>query len=327
MHVSGGGIREAPALVDSTCASAPARRTPTSARSAPVAMQSLWMLVAGLAFALMGVFVKIASPHFTTAELVFWRSVVQIAVAWSMLRHAGVPVRTPRLGMHVHRGVAGFVSLFMFFYALATLPVATAMTLNYSSPLFLAILLAALARERPDAKLVGTVLLGFAGVVLLLQPTFAADQWWPGLIGLASGAISAVAYWNVRELVRAKEPEARVVYYFGVFAFAGSLVWMAPQRWQAPGAGTWWMLAGVGGLGALGQLAMTRAYGQGSTLVTAALSYSGIVFSSAIGIAWFGDLLSWPAWIGIALIVAAGILAVQLRPDRREDAASPVTND
>lgn len=290
-------------------------------------MQSLWMLAAGLAFALMGVFVKLASPHFATAELVFWRALVQTAVAYAMLRHAGLPVRTKRLGMHVHRGVAGFVSLFMFFYALTALPVATAMTLNYSSPLFLAVLLAALAREKPGAALVGTVLVGFAGVVLLLQPAFAADQWWPGLIGLASGAISAVAYWNVRELVRAEEPETRVVFYFGLFALLGALVWMAPQRWHAPSADTWWMLAGVGGLGAMGQLAMTRAYGHGATLVTAALSYSGIVFSSIIGIAWFGDLLTWPAWIGIALIVAAGILAVYLGPDRGANAAAQVTND
>ena len=127
-----------------------------------------------------------------------------MAVAWALLRQAGTPCARTRLGMHVHRGVAGFVSLFMFFYALTALPVATAMTLNYSSPLFLAILLTVLARERPGAKLVGTVLLGFAGVVLLLQPTFAADQWRAGLIGLVSGAISAVAYWNVRELVRAR---------------------------------------------------------------------------------------------------------------------------
>jgi drug/metabolite transporter (DMT)-like permease len=290
-------------------------------------MQSLWMLAAGLAFALMGVFVKLASAHFATAELVLWRALVQMAVAWALLRHARLPVRTRRLGMHVHRGVAGFVSLFMFFHALTELPVATAMTLNYSSPLFLAVLLTALARERPGWKLVGTVLLGFVGVVLLLRPTFAADLWWPGLIGLASGAISAVAYWNVRQLVRANEPESRVVFYFGLFALAGALVWMAPQRWHAPSADTWWMLVGVGGLGALGQVAMTRAYGQGSTLVTAALSYSGIVFSSVIGIAWFGDLLSWPAWLGIALIVAAGILAVHLRPGTRADAAPQVTND
>jgi drug/metabolite transporter (DMT)-like permease len=299
------------------------------ARRAPVrpAMPSLWMLVAGLAFALMGVFVKIASAHFATAELVFWRAIVQIAVAYAMLRHAGHAVRTRRLGMHVHRGVAGFVSLFMFFFALTELPVATAMTLNYSSPLFLVILVAALAREKPGAKLIATVFLGFCGVVLLLRPTFAADHWWPGLVGLASGAVSAIAYWNVRELVHAQEPEERVVFYFGVFAFLGSFVWMAPQTWHSPSSGTWWMLAGVGGLGALGQVAMTRAYGRGSTLVAGALSYSGIVFSSIIGIAWFGDLLSWQAWTGIALIVVAGILAVLMSPDRERDAGAQVAND
>ena len=113
------------------------------------------MLVAGLAFALMGVFVKVASAHFATAELVFWRALVQTLVAWALLAHAGLPVRTQRLGMHVHRGVAGFVSLFMFFYSLTALPVATAMTLNYSSPLFLAILIAVLLRERLDAKQIG----------------------------------------------------------------------------------------------------------------------------------------------------------------------------
>jgi S-adenosylmethionine uptake transporter len=290
-------------------------------------MQSLWMLAAGLAFALMGVFVKLAAEFHTAAELVFWRSLAQIAVAWALLRHAGLAVRTTRLGMHVHRGVAGFASLFTFFYALTALPVATAMTLNYSSPVFLAVLLTVLARERPGWKLVATVLLGFAGVALLLQPTFDDALWWPGMVGLVSGAISAIAYWNVRELVRADEPEARVVFYFGLFALLGSLVWMAPQPWHPPTRDSAWLLAGVGSLGAFGQVAMTRAYGHGSTLVTAALSYSGIVFASIVGIAVFGDRLPLIAWIGIVLIVAAGIAAVMLRPERREDAAAQVTSD
>ena len=133
-------------------------------------MQSLWMLAAGLAFSLMGAFVKLGAEHFSAAELVFYRSLVQMAGAYAMLARAGGTVKTKRFGMHVHRGVSGFVSLFMFFYALTTLPVATAMTLNYSSPLFLALLLTFLARERPGGMLIGTVLLGFAGVLLLLRP-------------------------------------------------------------------------------------------------------------------------------------------------------------
>ena len=72
---------------------------------------------------------------------------------------------------------------------------------------------------------------------------------------------------------------------------------------------------------------MTRAYGKGRTLVTAALSYSGIVFSSALGIVVFADVLPWPAWIGMGLIVTAGIIAVQLQPGAQKSAAPQVTND
>ena len=72
---------------------------------------------------------------------------------------------------------------------------------------------------------------------------------------------------------------------------------------------------------------MTRAYGKGSTLVTAALSYSGIVFSSVLGILLWKDVLPLPAWIGMALIVAAGIIAVQLQPGPRKEPASQITND
>jgi len=290
-------------------------------------MQSLWMLAAGLCFALMGACVKLGAPHFDTAEMVFWRSVFSMAVTAVLLARAGLTVRTMRLGMHVHRGVAGFVSLFMFFYSLTQLPVATAMTLNYTSPLFVALLFTWLARERPRRGLAVAVAVGFVGAVLLLRPTITAEQVFPAAVGLASGALSAVAYWNVRQLVRAQEPEQRVVFYFATFCGAGALVWMLPNAWHPVTTKTAPILAGIGAFGTLGQLAMTRAYGKGPAIVTAALSYSGIVFSSVLGIVLFSETLPLVAWIGIALIVAAGIIAVRLQPQTRADPAPQVRND
>jgi S-adenosylmethionine uptake transporter len=290
-------------------------------------MQSLWMLVAGLAFALMGVCVKWAAPHFAAAELVFYRALVQVVFAYALLARQGLSIRTPHFGMHVHRGVAGFVSLFTFFYALTTLPVATAVTLSYTSPVFLTILLAWFARERLGPPLIATIGLGFAGCALLLQPTFAEGQTWPALVGLSSGFMSAVAYWNIRVLVRNDEPAARIVFYFGICALLGALLWMAPQAWHVPTPADALPIAGLGIFGVIGQFAMTRAYGHGRALVTAALSYSGVVFSSMLGIVFFGDLLAAASWVGMALVVAAGIIAVQLQPGARKEPASQLTND
>lgn len=288
-------------------------------------MQSLWMVVAGLMFALMGVCVKIASADFTAAEMVFWRSLLSMAATSLLLHRAGHSVRTSRFGMHAHRGVSGFASLFMFFYALTALPVATATALNYTSPLFVAVLFTWLARERMRPMLGAAVALGFVGAVMLLRPTVTPAQVGPALVGLASGALSAVAYWNVRKLVQADEPEERVVFYFALFSAAGALVWMVPQDWTpitlANAAG----LAGVGVFGTAGQLSMTRAYGKGPAVVAAALSYSGIVFAAILGAAIFGDRLPLVAWLGIALIVAAGIVAVQVQPVTRTP--PQVTND
>jgi drug/metabolite transporter (DMT)-like permease len=215
----------------------------------------------------------------------------------------------------------------MFFYALTVLPVATAITLNYTSPVFLALLIAWLARERLSARLSVTLLLGFAGVVLLLRPTLQGDQLYAGLIGLASGALSAVAYWNVRALVQADEPESRVVFYFGLISCSGALVWMAPQHWTPLSLQNVGVVAAMGVAGAFGQLAMTRAYGKGSTLVAAALSYSSIVFSSLLGIVVWSDVLPLVAWLGIALIITAGILAVQLAPQAKPAPPPQVVSD
>jgi S-adenosylmethionine uptake transporter len=202
------------------------------------------------------------------------------------------------------------------------------MTLNYTSPLFVALLFTVLARSRIRPMLWFAVSLGFIGAVLLLRPTLSPAQIVPAAIGLGSGAISAIAYWNVRQLVRAGEPEERVVFYFALFSLAGSLVWMLPQDWHAVTLDNVGYLAGVGLFGTLGQLAMTRAFGKGSAIVAAALSYSGIVFSAGLGILIFGDVLPLVAWIGIALIIAAGIIAVQIQPARERDPVPPqITND
>lgn len=270
-----------------------------------------WMLAASLLFACMGVFVKLGASQFSTAELVFYRCLVGFLVIGAVVLARGGSLRTPLLGKHLSRGVAGTLALALYFYAIAHLPLATAVTLNYTSPLFLALLTTFWLHERPSRKLLAALGLGFVGVVLLLQPTFSREQWLAGLLGLASGFGAGVAYLNVRMLGEAGEPEWRTVFYFSLIATVAAGIGMlfdrfSPLRWDNIG-----VLLGMGACATAAQLAMTRAYRMGRTLVVASLAYVTVLCSSLFGMLLFGDVLGLDSWLAMSLIIASGVLTLR----------------
>ena len=244
---------------------------------------------------------------------IFWRGFIATLILGAYVLVRRLPLSTPHLRTHVTRGVAGFVSLVMYFYAISMIPLATAVTLNYTSPLFLALLLALWLKEPVRRGFYGALAAGFVGVVFLLQPTLAQDQAPGALFGLGSGIISSIAYLNVRRLGELGEPEWRTVFYFSALSALGGLPWLlSAAPFHAIDARGWLLLIGVGGFGALAQLCMTAAYKRGKTLVSASLAYSTVIFSSAFGALLWGEILAWQAWAGIVLIVASGLLATML---------------
>lgn len=286
-------------------------------------MQSLWMIAASLLFACMGVCVKLGSAHFAAAELVFWRGFIATLMIGGYIAARRLPLTTPHARAHVVRGAAGFVSLVMYFHAISLIPLAAAVTLNYTSPLFLALLLALWLKESVRGGFYAALAAGFAGVVLLLQPTFGREQWLGAMFGLGSGIISSVAYLNVRRLGELGEPEWRTVFYFSLFSALGGAPWLlAASPFHAIGAGGWLLLLGVGGFGALAQLCMTAAYRRGRTLVSASLAYSTVVFSGAFGMLLWGETLPWSGWVGVMLIVGSGLLATLLSPPSDSEAVT-----
>lgn len=284
-------------------------------------MQALWMLLASLFFASMGVCIKFASAHFNSFEIVTYRGLVGVVFLYGFTRFSGVSLRTTVPMMHVWRSVVGTISLTAWFYAIAVLPLATAMTLNYMSSVWIATFLlgGALLTQgrnapvRQQAPLFLTVLAGFGGVAMMLRPTLAPDQMLGALVGLMSGIFAAFAYLQVSALSRAGEPESRTVFYFSIGAVVAGLLGMlfvGATPWSWPSA-LWLLPIGLLALG--GQLCMTRAYASGATMVVANLQYSGIVFAGIFGLTVFGDRLPLIGWAGMALIIASGIAATVLR--------------
>jgi drug/metabolite transporter (DMT)-like permease len=291
-------------------------------------MAALWMLASGLFFTAHGIFVKLAADRFGLGELMLYRSVFIVAAialfAWSR----GWQLRTPHWRAHFVRSFAGVVSMLLFFACLAQAPLATAVTLNYTSPLFLALITGLLLRERVAPLSIAAIATGFAGVLALLQPWTGDSPLGPGLLGLAGGAVAAIAYLGIRRLGAIGEPEWRTVFYFALLglvsgAAALPVTGASPVRMEdLP------VLAGIGACALAAQLAMTFAYSRGATLAVATLSYCGVLFAGLFDLLAWGHAPSATGWLGMALIAGAGVMTVLARrtPPSEATLAGPASS-
>ena len=277
-------------------------------------MGALWMLAAGFLFGCMGVFVKLGAAYFSHVELVFYRSFLGLLMVYLIMRLQRISISTQHWRSHLLRGLSGTVALALFFYCITVLPLATAVTLNYTAPLFLTLFTMLVFKDKFHLPLTLAISLGFCGVVLLLHPTLQHDQLLPGLLGLTSGFLAGIAYLNVKQLGLTGEPEARIVFYFSLMASVGSGVWIIFNQVHAVSPRGFVILLGLGVSATLAQLAMTRAYRIGKTLVVGSMAYSTIIFASLFGMILWGETLPLTGWIGMALIIAGGVISLKLAP-------------
>jgi len=273
-------------------------------------MQSLWMLVACAMFALMGAGVKFsASFEANLAQIILFRGLPSVVILflWTRLKKRSlVPISW---SLHIRRNLFGISAMWLSFFAMSMLPLPTAVSLTYTAPLFIGIWLLFFGGTQSDPLRVTAVLAGFLGVLAILRPSIGDDQWFPALLGIISGGFSAVAMMQIRELGQVGEPEWRTVFIFSSFVCVTSAIVAVIVGWPALSWRAYAALALVGVSGMFGQLALTRAFGYGSTLLTAALQYSTIIFATLLGLVIWGD---WPdpiAWLGMALIVGSGLLS------------------
>lgn len=269
------------------------------------------MLLAGALFALMGLCVRLASGHFSQTELVLYRSLAGLLLLAPLLLRP-LSLRTAHWRTHLWRGLAGGTALWLYFYAITHLPLATAVSLNYTSPLFLSLYGSRHLGERTSGRLRVALLVGFVGVLLLLQPVLTPDRVLPAAAGLLSGALASLAYVNVRRLGQEGEPEWRVVFFFSLTCSVAFGVLAAADGVAAPHADDLPVLLGLGLSATLAQLAMTRAYGRGRTLVAGCLSYSTLLFSALAGALVLGEMPGPLAWLGMVLIVLAGVASMAM---------------
>ena len=208
------------------------------------------MVASGLLFSAMGALIKQLSVQLPNEMVVFFRSAMGLLVLlpWVWRRGFG-HLKTQRWRGHLLRGLAGVSAMYCFFYTIGHLPLAEAVLLNYSTPLFVPFISVLWLGEKIAHRLWLPIGIGFAGILLILKPGLALFT--PvSLVGVASGILAALAMVSIRRLTRS-EPTLRIIFYFSVVSTAVSampLIW----RWQSPAPQLWWLprvTIAVGGRG------------------------------------------------------------------------------
>jgi drug/metabolite transporter (DMT)-like permease len=273
-----------------------------------------YILASTLFFSLMSVLVKLAGQRLPVQEIVFSRGVVSLFLSYWLVRRAGIPLWGNRRWILVLRGLVGFAAMSCFYFALTRIPIAEATVLHFTSPLWTALLAALLLREPVTGRIVASIAVSFAGVVLITRPGFLFGGAAAGTDPLGIGAallgafLAAGVYVAVREASKTEHPLVIVFYFPLVIIPASAPFW---PSFQLPEGWEWLVLLGVGVSTLIGQVFLTRGLSLEPAARAMTIGYSQIVLVASWGMVFFGEFLDvWSA--AGSLLVIAGTLAVAL---------------
>lgn len=267
------------------------------------------MLLSTFFFALMQVCVKWV-PHIPAEEIIVFRSLISLAISLWFLRRAGVSVWGNNRKWLLARGAFGAVALILYFNVLQNIPLATAATIQYLSPIFTAILGIFIVKERVRPWQWFFFLVSFVGILVIEGVETNVDSLYLWL-GVASAVFTGVAYSIVRRL-NVQEHPLVIIFYFplvtlpvvGVYTLFN---WVQPEGWD------WLVLLLVGLFTQLGQYYMTLSYQSEEISKVANLTYIGIIYALLFGFFFFGETLNVWTYVGMALVLLGVILNVQYK--------------
>lgn len=278
-----------------------------------------YMLFASFCFAIMGAFAKELSMHMDSLEVVFFRNIV--GVIFIGITFLKMPVK--QVGgkpfLLFFRGLMGFIALVAFFYNIAHIPLADAMTFSRTSPMFTALFAFWFLKEKLGRKEVVALLIGFVGIIFIMKPNgFQLEL--TDMLGLLSGVGAALAYTSVKELKKYYDTRI-IVLSFMLTGTIGPLLLIVfndflhveflKATFIIPDLKMWISIIGIGASATVAQIYMTKAYGIAKAGIVGAVSYSNILFSLIVGVLMgdaFPDLMGT---FGIILVVIGGILVAK----------------
>ena len=270
-----------------------------------------WMILAGLCFSATGVFVKLSGGHVIVWTVIFGRSAVIAVMTYILSKIQKVSLSFKEPKWLISRCITGFSAMACYFYAIPLIPLTTAVVLQWTSPLFVALFSGYLIKEKVSPFLFICIGIAFTGTVLIISPSFEAVEI-NALYALASGILSALAYLSIREL-RSTASSESVVFWFAIFCVIVSLP-LSAKELTTLSSYEIQVLVAVGITAGVGQIGMTRAFHAAKAAYIGAFSYSTVVVSWIYGLFIFDEVLSSWDMVGTLLIVGSGIILATTSP-------------
>lgn len=282
-----------------------------------------FMLLATLLFTCMNVFVKLV-PDIPAIEVIFFRSIVSLIISFVLLKAQQIPVLGKNKKLLLMRGAAGALGLIFFFNTLQNIPLASAVTLQFLTPIFTTLLGIFLVKEKVKPLQFLFFGIAFCGTVLIKGFDARVSAYYL-LLGIGAAFFSGLAYNIIRRLNVTEHPLV-IIFYFPMVTLPLTGYWVF-SAWVQPQGEEWLYLLLIGVLTQFAQYFMTKAYQLEELSRVSSLSYISIVYALGFGYLVFGETFNTLSYLGMMLVLAGVILNVQYKKHKaavavKEKAAS-----
>lgn len=270
-------------------------------------------------FGLLDALVKWLGSSYDSFQLMFFRSTIALVPLYFLYRSAGGLrlIRSAKPVLQALRILSGFGSLLGFFYLLPRMPLVDLYAISYAAPLFMVGLAAAILGERIGWRRWSAVAIGFAGVLIMLEPWTISIQWL--LIAVLLATLSYSLSTILTRLISRYDHDAATIFWFCLFASLVSLAGAIPS-WKWPSPTDWFWLSSLGLIGGIGQILVTRALRLAPASTLAPFDYSSIVLAVLFGYLWFEEEPSQAVWLGLPLVIGSGLYILHRERVRAREA-------